>query len=118
MAAGKDLVRINHQLFFVGEGTCNYQTTLNPRDKEHLILTAQGNSSTGHIDISIGYADESLGHLQLSARAFSVLAKSRAEVREFTEPPLIQQSLDILEQAVQAVVAGYKEEPTSKRARQ
>ena len=118
MAAGKDLVRINHQLFFVGGGTSNYQTTLNPRDKEHLILTAKGNSVTGTIDITIGYADESLGYLPLCARAFSVLAKSRVEVREFADPPLVHRPLDILEQAVQAAVAGYKDEPTTKRARQ
>lgn len=118
MATGKDLVRINHQLYFVGSGTSNYQTTLNPHDKEHLVLHAVGNSDTGHIDMSVAYADDSLGSLHLNTRAFSILAKSRAEVRELIDPPVMHHSLDLLEQAVQAAVAGYKEGPISKRSRQ
>lgn len=119
MAAGKDLVRINHQLYFVGAGTSNYQTTLNPHDKEHLILTATGNSDTGRIELNITYADESLGSLHLNTRAFSILAKSRSEVRELINPPVVHPDpIDILEQAVQAAVSGYKEGPTNKRSRQ
>ena len=117
MAGGKDLVRINHQLFFVGAGTSNYQTTLNPHDKEHLVLMATGNSATGKIDITIAYADESLGSMNLHTRPFSILAQSRAQIHDLVDPP-VQSTVDILEQAVQAAVAGYKEGPPAKRSHQ
>jgi hypothetical protein len=118
MAAAKDLVRINHQLYFIGAGTSNYQMTLNPHDKEHLILRATGNSDTGYIETTIGYADDSLGSIALHGRALTVLAKSRHDIRDLIDPPLADNPMDILELAVQAAVAGYKEGPSSKRARQ
>ena len=116
MAANKDLVRINHHLFFVGEGTSNYQTTLNPREKEHLRIIITGHSSSGEVDIFLQYADESLGGITLNPRVFSILAQSRPQVQEMIDPIMTGQEL--LMKAIEAAASTYKEGPPAKRAHQ
>ena len=116
MSANKDLVRINHHLFFVGSGTSNYQTTLNPREREHLRLTITGHSSTSESEVSIQYADESLGGITLNPRVFTILSQSRAQVQDLLDPVMSGQEL--LMRAIEAAASTYKESPPAKRAHQ
>jgi hypothetical protein len=116
MKACKDLVRINHHLFFLGEGTCNYTTTLNPHEKEHLKLQIVGNSSNGQTEVFVSYADESLGSIPLNPRVFSILCQCRDQIHEMIDPILSGQELLI--RAIEAAANTYKEGPPAKRAHQ
>lgn len=116
MSTGKDLVRVNHQLFFLGQGTCHYTTTINPQDKEHVQINMVGHSCNGMIEVSINYADESLGSLPLSPRVFGIFAQSRVQIHEILDP--IMSGQELLIRAIEAAANSYKEGPPAKRALQ